>query len=68
MIGRNILEEDTQLKHFATTPNDQKPRFNWGDYAQSQAQDDTPPLSLKIEIGSQVSDYSIAEIADNFIL
>ncbi|MGI9243071.1 MAG: ribonucleoside-diphosphate reductase subunit alpha [Verrucomicrobiales bacterium] len=64
MIGRNILEEDIQLKRFATTPSDQKPRFNWGDYAQSQAEADAQPLSLKIEIGSQVSDYSIAEIAD----
>ncbi|MFT4548309.1 MAG: ribonucleoside-diphosphate reductase alpha chain [Verrucomicrobiales bacterium] len=64
MIGRNILEEDTQLKRYATTPNDQKPRFNWGDYAQSQAESDAQPLSLKIEVGSQVSDYSIGEIAD----
>lgn len=61
MIGRNILEEDTQLKRYATTPNDQKPRFNWGDYVQSQAEADAQPLSLKIEVGSQVSDYSIVQ-------
>ena len=64
MIGRNILEEDTQLKRYATTPNDQKPRFNWGDYVQSQSEADAQPLSLKIEVGTRVSDYSIGEIAD----
>ena len=47
MIGRNILEEDIQLKRFATTPSDQKPRFNWGDYAQSQAEADATEKATK---------------------
>jgi ribonucleoside-diphosphate reductase alpha chain len=64
MIGRNILEEDTALKRFATTPRDQKPRFNWSDHVKADAHEPTKSISVKVEVGDQMRDFDIGEIAD----
>jgi ribonucleoside-diphosphate reductase alpha chain len=62
MIGRNILEEDTALKRFATTPSDQKPRFNWSDFVRTESS--TPAIHIKVEVGEQTRDFDLCEIAD----
>jgi|GEM_PF-6432656 len=31
MIGKNHVEEDLQLKNFARSPRESKPRYNWAD-------------------------------------
>ncbi len=65
MIGRNILEEDTALKRFATTPQDQKPRFDWSDFVNQEEGDDKPAtIQVKVEVGEQMRDFDIGEIAD----
>ena len=64
MIGRNILEEDIQLKQFAHAPAEQKPRFNWSDVAREQAPEVPGQVQIKIEIGGQTRDFDIAEVAD----
>lgn len=64
MIGRNILEEDTALKHFATRPRDQKPRFNWSDQVKSDVPEGPKSIRVKVEIGEQMRDFDIGEIAD----
>ncbi len=64
MIGRNILEEDIQLKQFAAAPAEQKPRFNWSDVAREAAPAVPGQLQIKIEIGGQTRDFDIAEVAD----
>jgi ribonucleoside-diphosphate reductase alpha chain len=64
MIGRNILEEDIQLKQFAADPAGQRPRFDWSDVAREAAPAVPGKLQIKIEIGGQQRDFDIGEVAD----
>ena len=64
MIGRNVLEEDILLKQYAHASDKDKPRFNWSDFAQEEAPELPGKLQIKIEIGGQVRDYNIADVAD----
>ena len=64
MIGRNVLEEDILLKQYAHASDNDKPRFNWSDYAQEETPELPGKLQIKIEIGGQVRDYNIADVAD----
>ncbi|MEC8691027.1 MAG: ATP cone domain-containing protein, partial [Verrucomicrobiota bacterium] len=64
MIGRNVLEEDILLKQYAHASDKDKPRLNWSDFAQQQAPELPGKLQIKIEIGGQVRDYNIADVAD----
>ena len=64
MIGRNVLEEDILLKQYAHASDKDKPRFNWSNFAQEEAPELPGKLQIKIEIGGQVRDYNIADVAD----
>jgi ribonucleoside-diphosphate reductase alpha chain len=64
MIGRNVLEEDILLKQFAHASDEEKPRFNWSDFADGEAPSLPGKLQIKIEIGGQVRDYNAADVAD----
>ncbi|MEM9481937.1 MAG: ribonucleoside-diphosphate reductase subunit alpha [Verrucomicrobiota bacterium] len=66
MIGQNILEEDTELKRYAHTPEDSKPRFNWADILAAQEPELTPqpPIHIKVEIENKTRDFDMAKIAD----
>ena len=64
MIGRNVLEEDILLKQYADASDEDKPRFNWSDYADTDSLALPGKLQIKIEIGGQVRDYNTADVAD----
>ena len=64
MIGRNVLEEDILLKQYADASDEDKPRFNWSDYADADSPALPGKLQIKIEIGGQVRDYNTADVAD----
>ena len=64
MIGRNVLEEDILLKQYADASDEDKPRFNWSEYADTDSPNLPGKLQIKIEIGGQVRDYNSADVAD----
>ncbi len=58
----NLLEEDKALKHFAQTPKDQKPQFEWSALTASVA--GMPATTSKVLVGSSERDFDVGEIAD----
>jgi len=62
MISRNLYNEDLALKRLATTPKDQKPRFQWKDI--DMADSVLPQRPLKVRMGEEQRDFDVQEIAD----
>ena len=61
MIRSLSLDEDLELKRFATTPKDQKPRFNWRDVL---LDDPLVEPEIKVEVAGRERDFDLAEVAD----
>lgn len=61
MITRRLIEQDLELQRCAATPQEMKPRFNWGEMASSHA---SPPSRIMVQVGNEQSDLSIAKIAE----
>lgn len=61
MINRNFIEQDMDLQRAAATPQDMKPRFNWGELASEPA---LPTTGIRIQAGEELSDLDIARIAE----
>ena len=61
---RATVEEDILLKQYAHASDEEKPRFNWSDFAAEDAPALPGKLQIKIEIGGQVRDYNVADVAD----
>jgi len=62
MIGREFIEEDQELKRFASVPQDQKPRFDWA--KATEMEDIAPPPQVKVEVGEQHRDFDITQVAE----
>ncbi len=62
MIGRELFEEDVELKKFATTPKNQKPSFNWRVEAGETALEGLE--RLVVAVGEQQRAFDLAEICD----
>ncbi|TLD70113.1 ribonucleoside-diphosphate reductase subunit alpha [Phragmitibacter flavus] len=62
MISRNLYNEDLALKRLATTPKDQKARFQWSD--DTLAEGVAPQRPLKVKVGGEQRDFNLQEIAD----
>ncbi len=62
MITREFIEQDMQLQRFAATPQEMKPRFNWGEVAEIAETDDA--TRLYVQVGEERQDFNPAEIAD----
>jgi ribonucleoside-diphosphate reductase alpha chain len=61
MIQKISFEEDLELKRFAATPKDKKPRFDWaGVVGEGRLQ--RPEIKISFEGGER--DFDLAEIAD----
>jgi len=61
MIQKISFEEDLELKRFATTPKDKKPRFDWrGVLGEATLQ--RPEIKINAQGGER--DFDLAEIAD----
>lgn len=62
MITREYIEQDLELHRYAATPQDMKPRFEWGGLA---AQNPEMPTSrLFVDVDGERVDFNIAEIAE----
>ena len=61
MIQKISFEEDLELKRFASTPKEKKPRFEWGS-ALEQDRINRPEITIESE-GTE-RDFDLAEIAD----
>ena len=61
MIQKISFEEDLELKRFASTPKEKKPRFEWGSALE---QDRLNRPEITIESGGTERDFDLAEIAD----
>ncbi len=61
MIQKISFEEDLELKRFAATPKEKKPRFDWGTVL---GEDRLHRADIKIEAGGSERDFDLAEIAD----
>lgn len=61
MIQKISFEEDLELKRFAATPKEKKPRFEW---ASVLGEDRLRRPEIKIDTGGAERDFDIAEIAD----
>lgn len=61
MIQKISFEEDLELKRFAATPKEKKPRFEW---ASVLGEDRLKRPEIKIDTGGAERDFDIAEIAD----
>lgn len=62
MITRNFVEEDLELQRYAATPQEKKPRFEWGEFEGDL--DDDAVNRLQVKVGDQTRDFDIAEIAE----
>ncbi|MFT6059803.1 MAG: ribonucleoside-diphosphate reductase alpha chain, partial [Lentimonas sp.] len=61
MIQKISFEEDLELKRYASTPKDKKPRFDW---AAVIGKDHFQRSEIKIEVEGGERDFDLAEIAD----
>lgn len=61
MIQKISFEEDLELKRFATTPKDKKPRFDWRD---ALGADSFQRPEIRVEAQGGDRDFDLAEIAD----
>ncbi|MEO0510920.1 MAG: ribonucleoside-diphosphate reductase subunit alpha [Verrucomicrobiota bacterium] len=61
MIQKISFEEDIELKRYATTPKNKKPRFDW---ATVLGEDRLQRPDIKIEADGSERDFDLAEIAD----
>jgi ribonucleoside-diphosphate reductase alpha chain len=61
MIQKISFEEDLELKRYASTPKDKKPRFDW---AAVIGEDHFQRSEIKIEVEGGERDFDLAEIAD----
>ena len=61
MIQKISFEEDLELKRYASTPKEKKPRFEWGKVL---GEDRLLRPEIKIESEGSEHDFDLAEIAD----
>ena len=61
MITRNFIEQDIELQRAAETPEDMKPRFNWGEMAKAP---ELPSSRIHIEAGNGQEELSVEQIAE----
>ena len=61
MIQKISFEEDLELKRYASTPKDKKPRFDWRGVIGA---DNLQRPEIKIEMEGGERDFDLAEIAD----
>jgi len=61
MINRHFIEQDLELKRYASTPQEKKPRFDWGDVAHGE---ERVPPRIRIQAEDEESEFSIARIAE----
>ncbi|NBB80340.1 MAG: ribonucleoside-diphosphate reductase subunit alpha, partial [Verrucomicrobia bacterium] len=61
MIQKISFEEDLELKRFAATPKEKKPRFEW---ASVLGEDRLKRPEIKVDADGAERDFDIAEIAD----
>tara|TARA_R100000027_G_scaffold27499_1_gene19910 strand:+ start:8474 stop:11728 length:3255 start_codon:yes stop_codon:yes gene_type:complete len=61
MISRITIEEDKELKRFAHAPLDEKPRYDWRALVPDDS--DLRP-AVKVQDGTDLRDFNLAEIAD----
>ena len=61
MIQKISFEEDLELKRYASTPKDKKPRFDW---AAVIGKEHFQRSEIKIEVEGGERDFDLAEIAD----
>ena len=62
MIGRDLVEEEIELKKFASTPKDQKPSFDWRLKPDEFALEDLE--RLVVAVGEQQRAFNLDEICD----
>jgi ribonucleoside-diphosphate reductase alpha chain len=61
MIQKISFEEDLELKRFAATPKEKKPRFDWGTIL---GENRLHRPEIKVDAGGAERDFDLAEIAD----
>lgn len=61
MITRNFIQQDIELQRAAETPEDMKPRFNWGEMAKAP---ELPSPRIHIEAGNGQEELSVEQIAE----
>ena len=61
MIRTLSLEEDLELKRFASTSKEKKPRFNWRDVLLDER---LVQPEIIVQIGGEEKDFDLAEVAD----
>ena len=61
MITRNFIEQDIELQRAAETPEDMKPRFNWGEMAKAP---ELPSPRIHVEAGNGQEELSVEQIAE----
>lgn len=61
MITRNFIEQDIELQRAAETPEDMKPRFNWGEMAKAP---ELPASRIHVQAGNEQSELSVEQIAE----
>jgi ribonucleoside-diphosphate reductase alpha chain len=61
MIQKISFEEDLELKRFAATPREKKPRFEWGKVL---GEDRLHRPEIKVDADGSERDFDLAEIAD----
>ena len=61
MIEQLTLEEDLELKRFATTPKEKKPNYDWRDVL---LEDRLIQPEIKVDIGGKARDFDLAEVAE----
>ncbi|MDF1812119.1 MAG: ribonucleoside-diphosphate reductase subunit alpha [Verrucomicrobiales bacterium] len=62
MITREYIEQDLELHRYAATPQEMKPRFEWGELAGENP--DLPLSRLFVDVDGERADFNISEIAE----
>ena len=62
MITRELFEQDLELHRYAATPQEQTPRFDWGNLAQSSP--DFPSARLFVDVDGEKANINASEIAE----
>jgi ribonucleoside-diphosphate reductase alpha chain len=66
MIKHPAYEEDCALKRFASTPSENRPRFDWRGLIQNETlfPTDMIPDTVKVRAGDTLADFDLAEVAE----
>ena len=63
MITREFIEQDLELQRYAKTPQEMKPRFEWGELTTAQ-RPELPSSRFFVDVNGERAEFNVAEVAE----